>query len=91
MFGINKEQLQESLNTIQENLRVVLEEQYKEVIGKYSSLKSEFISLQQDYAKQVQENLFLKARIKELEAGNTEQEEDKLNKYSDLANKLFNE
>jgi hypothetical protein len=90
-FGVNKEQLQESLKTIQENLRGVLEAQYKEVIKKYSSLKNEFINLQQDYAKEVQENLILKARVKELEAGNREQEEYKLNKYSDLANKLFNE
>jgi|GEM_PF-3790702 len=87
--GINKEELNKSLKVIQDNVKAVLEEQYKEVITKYSTLKNDFIELHEDYTKTLEENLILKAKVKELETLNRKNSEKTVDKYSDLANKLF--
>lgn len=92
--SLNSKQLQESFNviqSIQDNVKGLMEQQYKEVIAKYESLKNNFINLQQDYAKSLQENLILKAKIKELEETKDQKESETIDKYSSLADELFNE
>ena len=88
---LTEQELQQNIKELQDGIRGVLEAEYSKVIDKYSSLKIEFDKLQQSFGKTLQENDILKAKLIELEGSKKVDETKTVDKYNDLANKLFSD
>jgi len=95
MFGkymkITEEDFVKAAKEIGEEAKKEFKEQYQALLNKYLDLKKEHEGQQKKYIKALNENDILKAKLKELQKTGEVEEKETIDKYSDLANKLFSD